>query len=344
MEQQYHIRHMIIIFCGVPGAGKTTIANKLIPKLKGIGSVQSFTSDELRPPVYKKFFTLLSQNLGKSDFLIFDATFYKKAHREKIKALAKREKILTIFVDVSLKTALLRNRRRKVGIPERGVRALFDRMEKPTRPDLHIDTERMSAQAASDTIFRLIARHKKKIVPKKRRIFIAFGISEALQGSIIRWEKKYKKIAGGRVRWLAGKNLHITLIPPWYATDIEKVKSKIEKAIGAIRPFDIAFTTVACGPDARRPRLIWATGEAPQDALRLKEKLEKRLKQKGESRPWLAHLTIARFRPSADSAFALKDFHEEIHWKERVSALVLMESHLSPKGAEYEVLHRVDFR
>ena len=58
---------MIIIFCGIPGSGKTTIAKRLVEHLRKQGSVKHFISDELKPPVYKKFFQILPENLGKYD-------------------------------------------------------------------------------------------------------------------------------------------------------------------------------------------------------------------------------------------------------------------------------------
>ena len=46
---------MVIIFCGIPGCDKTTIAKDLFYRLKKFGSVNIFISDELEPSLYKKF-------------------------------------------------------------------------------------------------------------------------------------------------------------------------------------------------------------------------------------------------------------------------------------------------
>jgi hypothetical protein len=44
-----------------------------------------------------------------------------------------------------------------------------------------------------------------------------------LQKKILTWEKILKPLP---VRWILGKNMHITLIPPWYATEAEIKKIK----------------------------------------------------------------------------------------------------------------------
>lgn len=139
---------MVIIFCGIPGSGKTTIAKKLASSLRsasrrsGNHSVKLFVSDNLKPPVYKKFFRLLAENLGKYDFLIFDATFYKKAWREKMKKIAKGHSVLTVYLKCPLPIAIQRNKKRRAGIPEKAVHIIASKFEEPKHPDIIIDTEK----------------------------------------------------------------------------------------------------------------------------------------------------------------------------------------------------------
>lgn len=139
----------------MPGAGKTTIARKLADKLRKFGSVKLFVSDKLRPPVYQKFFKLLRKNLGKLDFLIFDATFYKEKWRRKMRALAKKEKVLLIYLVVSKKAAILRNRKRRPKIPEGALHIIASRFEKPKKPGIVINTEKMPITAAVKKILKL---------------------------------------------------------------------------------------------------------------------------------------------------------------------------------------------
>lgn len=172
-------------------------------------------------------------------------------------------------------------------------------------------------------------------IPKKeRRIFAAIPISRPLQERILSWRENYAALP---VRWLDGKNLHITLVPPWHETDCETTMRKL-KIIEGNGELDIEFREVSYGPVLEKPRLIWASGNAPQELLNLKKKTENIFGRKSGYRPWLMHLTIARFDPRDFPEFPLKNLDEKVSWKERVSSVVLMESLLKPSGADYEII------
>lgn len=175
----------------------------------------------------------------------------------------------------------------------------------------------------------------------KRRIFVAVPVSEKLQNEILAWEGGSRDLP---VRWLAGKNLHVTLVPPWYEDNIERAKALIGGALGKFKPFEIIFERVAYGPDPRSPRLIWAEGRVPQGLAALHGGLANALGAtlgfEPEARPFRLHLTLARFRPEDFRAFPAKELDEKVRWQETVNSITLMESHLSSAGADYEVLER----
>ena len=97
---------MIILFCGIPGCGKTTVAELLAERLTVLGQTQLLSSDKLRPPVYKKLFRALATNEKRADFVILDATFYKREWRQQVRALARSEKVITVYLECPLSTAL----------------------------------------------------------------------------------------------------------------------------------------------------------------------------------------------------------------------------------------------
>lgn len=169
-----------------------------------------------------------------------------------------------------------------------------------------------------------------------KRIFIAIGASEELQRKIKTWREK-SSLKGPR--WLEGKNLHITLIPPWYEDEagLERIK-KLLLDFEMPKSFEAHFQKITYGPDLKRPRLIWLEGEAPRELVELKNNLEKILDKRPEKRPLKLHLTIARFRPENFSSFSIKKLDEKINWREKISSVVLMESKLSSAGADYEII------
>lgn len=172
-----------------------------------------------------------------------------------------------------------------------------------------------------------------------RRIFVAIAVSAATQKKAQEWESSYQNLP---VRWLAPKNLHVTLIPPWYEDNVERVKSILRSAVGSAKPFTISFDRVEFGPNLRQPRLIWTHGSCPPEILALRMGIARVLDHELEKRPFTTHLTLARFRPEEFSNFPIKNISESVDWREEVGSFVLMESHLYPDGAEYEVLESID--
>lgn len=171
------------------------------------------------------------------------------------------------------------------------------------------------------------------------RIFIALSILEKLQNEVLKYREFYPDLP---VRWLENKNLHITLIPPWEEKeeDIEKIKSVLKSLENKIGPIAVEFKRVSYGPNSYFPRLIWATGKAPEAIVEFKKALEQGLGRQAEKNEFLLHLTLARFKPEDFQSFPIKKIDDEINWKETFNEFVIMHSRLSPDGADYEILER----
>jgi tRNA uridine 5-carbamoylmethylation protein Kti12 len=146
---------MIILFCGIPGSGKTTIAEILATRLSAIGRVKLSTSDRMKPPVYRRMFQALEAGQGEEDFLILDATFYKTEWRDRVAELAAGRTIATIYLHCPREVALQRNRERALRISDRALHIVYHRMEPPDRPDLTIDTSKCAPEEAAELILRL---------------------------------------------------------------------------------------------------------------------------------------------------------------------------------------------
>ncbi len=171
----------------------------------------------------------------------------------------------------------------------------------------------------------------------KKRLFIAIIIPVNLQEKIGLWEQSLRFQLP--VRWLALKNLHLTLIPPWYEEDLNKIYLTLDTLPRISFPVKITFSQVCFGPNAHQPRLIWAIGETPGTLTSLQKKLWSLLPHlSSEKRPLRMHLTLARFRPEQFDNFPIKNWQEKIDWQTNVTSVVLMQSHLSKTGADYEIL------
>ncbi len=145
---------MIIVFCGVPGSGKSTIAELLTKELKKEGRVKVFVSDKVKSRVYEKALNFLEKNLGKTDFILLDATFYRRKWRDQVFRKTGRKNVLLIYLKCSLKTCLKRNKERKPQIPEKAVHIIFHQIEEPENPDILINTEKISPKEAVGIILK----------------------------------------------------------------------------------------------------------------------------------------------------------------------------------------------
>lgn len=175
------------------------------------------------------------------------------------------------------------------------------------------------------------------------RVFVAIPVSEDLQREVLTWSVAYTNLP---VRWLKGKNLHVTLVPPWEEEleNIPEVLGLIKKAADTMRePLTLSFSRVRFGPDPRRPRLIWAEGAVPPELAVLSRELHRALGLPEERRPLRLHLTVARFRPEDFRTFPIQRLDERVSWRWEARLVTLMQSHLLRGGAEYEVLGEVPF-
>lgn len=140
---------MIIIFCGIPGSGKTTIAKILSEILAKFGRVKLIVSDQISGKVYKRILIQLTESLSEMDYIVVDATFYKKRWREMVEAIAGRDTILLCYLFCSLETCFARNKERNPSLPEKVIHIISKEMERPLKPDISIDTEKITPQTAA---------------------------------------------------------------------------------------------------------------------------------------------------------------------------------------------------
>ncbi|MCL4405435.1 MAG: 2'-5' RNA ligase family protein [Patescibacteria group bacterium] len=173
------------------------------------------------------------------------------------------------------------------------------------------------------------------------RVFVAIPISDSLQERIVGWEKDVLKIP---VRFLKGKDLHVTVLPPWYVDDIANPEKILKKEASKHGRFTVVFNKVSFGPNIYQPRLVWAEGTTTQNMIELHDGLSKAFHNSDEIRPYKLHLTLARFRMESFPTFPIKKLEEKILWSEDVDSIVMMESHLYREGASYEIVSRVLLR
>ena len=209
------------------------------------------------------------------------------------------------------------------------------------------------------------------------RLFIAVNLPEDIKekiGAVLDEVKRENPSLGKIVKWTPEENQHFTLIFLGYQPEavVSLIKEAMTEAKSEFEEAKVEFKRLDYGPigglsrpvRSRPPQggrshvygrtasngasMIWliTTKETEEALAKIKSKLEAKLLEKKiewrrETRPFRAHLTLARFLPKL-----LKDMpkiREDLIFDFSVHSLFLMKSTLKPSGAVYETLFQVDF-
>ena len=127
---------VLIIVCGLPGTGKTTIAQEIAKKIKASHlNIDSIRKRLFKKPkytyfesalVYRVLFLIAEELLKKKINVVLDATFVFKFSRDEAKELAKKYKTQFKIIEAKCQKKILLKRIRK----RKKTRALSDADEK----------------------------------------------------------------------------------------------------------------------------------------------------------------------------------------------------------------------
>jgi RNA 2',3'-cyclic 3'-phosphodiesterase len=172
------------------------------------------------------------------------------------------------------------------------------------------------------------------------RLFVGISIPEGQLRLLDRAVRPLRKQLP-EARWADVANQHVTLkFLGWTdAPLLDSVRAEIEEVGRGHDTARIRLSGVGAFPNTRRARVVWAGIEDPGQLLTsLAASLDDRLARLGfeaEKRAYTPHLTLARIRHprgvSLDSVAIVSEW-----WP--VLAINLYRSHLSPRGARYEML------
>ena len=160
---------------GLPASGKSTIVAALKPQLEALGlSVDVLESDAVRriltpAPTYSQlerdlFYRALAfmgaKLVSHGVTVIFDATATRRAYRDFARSLVPR--FIEVAVECPLELAMQRDYKGTYQRGRRGesstVPGLQDPYEAPLNPEVRIDTMKLSAKEAAETILEYVKR------------------------------------------------------------------------------------------------------------------------------------------------------------------------------------------
>ena len=182
------------------------------------------------------------------------------------------------------------------------------------------------------------------------RAFIAIELPPAIIALLDKVQQALKSLRVG-ARWVRPENIHLTLkffgdINP---ADVEVISGAMTAAAEGVAPFTLAVGGIGVFPGLKRPRVIWVgLGGKIQPLLDLQHNLEDRLADVGfpkEKRSFKGHLTLGRFKETANPDTirrAMVECSDMVNDQFEAGRIVLIKSDLSPSGAVYSHLKRVE--
>ena len=189
-------------------------------------------------------------------------------------------------------------------------------------------------------------------MPETIRTFIAVPLPQALLSHLDDIQEGMKS-HGLRARWVRPQGIHLTLkfLGDIKTEDVETIADIMSESAKDYAPFSLSAKGIGVFPNIRRPRVIWAGLKGDTYPLiDLQKRLEENLETIGfpkESRPFKAHLTLARIKNRIDAkklADAIREFGTAESESFAADHIVLYQSVLKPTGAIYTKLRNINLK
>lgn len=184
------------------------------------------------------------------------------------------------------------------------------------------------------------------------RLFVAIDVPDKVKQRALEMRRALEA-DGWRARWVRPEALHLSL--RFYGNQpVDSVPGLIDRlrlAIHEARPFDLSISGAGMFPNARRPRVIWLGVEDRSNTMmRLAADIERESRAYGiepETRPFRAHVTLARVRPEEiatirDVERLFAGFERLLPIRFEVDHAALIRSDLRREGPVYTVVERFD--
>lgn len=169
--------------------------------------------------------------------------------------------------------------------------------------------------------------------PRPARVFVALRMAPAIAAELAQQARVLERFS---VRLIAPADIHLTLVPPWNETAIAAAIDKLRGVAERAKPFTLTFKHLSYGPQARRPRLLWAECVEGEELAALHAALLAAFGQ-SEERPFRPHVTVARIRDNGAAVARKQPIDCELALVQRVETVELMQSP-PPGETGYRVL------
>lgn len=182
------------------------------------------------------------------------------------------------------------------------------------------------------------------------RVFIAVDVGDEIRSKLDELQRKLKKVHAD-VRWVKPRNIHLTLV---FLGDvpvdkIETIEHALNRACSEQPAFDLASRGTGFFGRRSHPRVIWAGVVDCPPLLELQRRTAEQLHTLGivpDSKPFSPHLTLGRVKGIDQHTVPLMEkvdrYQETELGSTHIDRVELIQSKLTPRGAEYELLHQTE--
>lgn len=144
---------MIVIICGPPAVGKTTVGRLLRERLDAEGlAVDLVDSDEFATNTYDR---LYDRVVDAENHVVVAGTFYKRQWQERFRQL---DDLVIVYLRANTETCLERNRERSQPIAERAIHIICAEFDDPDA-EITVDVTERSPQDVVNLIRSELPEH-----------------------------------------------------------------------------------------------------------------------------------------------------------------------------------------
>lgn len=151
------------------------------------------------------------------------------------------------------------------------------------------------------------------------------------------------ELAGEKIRWTTGNNLHLTLkfLGDTEEKTVVDIGTKLKELTQSLFTFSITIRNVGIFRNLRDPRIIWLGIDPCRELMQLKAEIENQMIQFGflsEERKFSPHLTVGRIKLIENKRALqqiIETFHEQVLHQFVVPEVIYYESILRKEGPEY---------
>lgn len=186
------------------------------------------------------------------------------------------------------------------------------------------------------------------------RSFFACEISSTNLSAISQLLENLKAVSPKPAKWVNPDNMHLTIkfIGEFNPSDLEDMRSTLEKALSSLPSFNLEIKGMGAFPSLSKPKVVWLGINADNTLFKLVKIVNNETEKYGyvsEKRPFSAHITLGRVKPYA-SLEEIKTIGSVIRLNkdivigsQRIEDLYFFRSDLTPKGPVYQTLFKLPF-